>query len=310
MSRDILRGYGYTILGSIILIMGTFPAVWTGKVEIAVAAMICLQICLMLEERAKRKVQKNREMDIRKKETVVQEVMENITEERKRQEQDVRWFRSVLSHNVRMPLAIISGYGDLLRKGLIKEEKKAECLDKICGNITYLSNIVSLVLNSEEYKALSQEREKVDLAACIYEVTGYIEGMAKKAGIQIQIHCPQENIEILADYTQMMRVFYNLYENSFKYMKREGIILITIEVVEEQVLIIYKDNGLGMKQSEVVHMFDCNYQGSNSQMGSGLGMYFVKEVMEYCKGTVEAKSNIGKGMCVYMRIPVIGSIAR
>lgn len=211
--------------------------------------------------------------------------------------------RSMLSHNVRMPLSIISGYGDLLQKGVIRdEEKKIECINKICGNIRYLSNVLSLIIDGNERTGLSYSFTDMNLVDCVKETAEYVKETAKRYKVRVQVNHSQKEVLVRGDYTQIMRVIFNLFENSVKYMGRPGNIVITIDETEPgKAMIIYRDDGLGMDSSEAARILEKGYRGSNSTSGTGMGMYYVNEVIKKHGGSVNIISEIGKGMNVYMK---------
>ena len=103
-----------------------------------------------------------------------------------------------------------------------------------------------------------------------------------------------------------MRVFYHLFENAMKYSEGGDSINISIFHVEEgQVLVVFKDNGKGMKEREVKAVFEEGIRGSNSQgkAGTGYGLYDVKTIVERYGGTVEISSRENAGFAVYMLFP-------
>lgn len=223
----------------------------------------------------------------------------------RRRYDDITWMKSMMTHNIRMPLAIIDGYGQLLKKDMIHDKKqRMECIDKICGNINYLNHIISLVLDGEQ-SPIQYDFREIDLIGCIREVCTYVESATRRANIRIVLNTRLETLKVEADYIQIMRIFYNMFENSFKYLSPLGSIVITVDRINEtEVLLIYKDNGSGMEKKETEHIFEEHYQGSNSKNGSGMGMSFVKEVVESHNGKIEVQSDIGKGMGIYIHLPV------
>ncbi|MDD2973312.1 MAG: HAMP domain-containing sensor histidine kinase [Lachnospiraceae bacterium] len=299
------------IAGSILCtIVGIMSVVKQWK-EIGCLAFLLLELLVLwvhfrehFLEKRRRKEEAVQESQDRKE---ICQIREDMAKIRVQQAEESKWLRSMLSHNVRMPMSVIAGYGDLLRRGRIMDEgRKKVCLEKITGNIIYLSNIISLLLdgNQENYKILPEGNSCVNLTAAVYEVCGYMKDMAEKNHVRLQVNCTRPRIIIMADYTQIMRVFYNLYENSFKYMKKDGSICITLDIAESEVIVVYKDDGCGMKEEEAANIFQKHYQGSNHTYGTGMGMYFVKEVIAHYGGTIYAKSNINQGMSIYMTFPL------
>lgn len=210
--------------------------------------------------------------------------------------------RSMLSHNVRMPLSIISGYGNILQNKLVKSEEEMETIiSKICGNVKYLSNVLSLIIDGNERLGLILNLNDMNLSECVREIAGYLNEASHRYNLTIKVNEPEEDVMMRGDYTQLMKILFNLFENSVKYMKKkEGIITMTIEKEGSNIYLIYKDNGQGMDSDEAQHILEKGYRGSNSTFGTGMGLYYVNEVVKAHGGRVEISSGIDKGMCVKM----------
>ena len=219
---------------------------------------------------------------------------------------DVKWMRSLLSHNVRMPLSIIQGYGDLLEEGKLDEDKQKEVVTKICGNIKYLSNILKLVIDNDSL-SIEYKFETVDILDVIREVSQYVKDFTTRNEITVNVVGSKDQIFITADRWQFIRLFYNLFENSLKYMGKKGEINVLVSEADDgNILIVYKDNGKGMPAAEVEHVFEKGYRSRTNlgEPGQGMGMYFVYQIIEDHGGTINVVSDVGKGFTVKMLLPV------
>ena len=127
---------------------------------------------------------------------------------------------------------------------------------------------------------------------------------ASKIGIQIILSGESDTVLMKADKDQIHTMFRNIIDNSIKYMGRKGSLIITISALEQSVLMVFKDNGNGLSQAELEHIFDLNYQGSNRKSGNGLGLTQAKAIVDYYGGTISARSRIGSGMGIYIQMPV------
>ena len=97
---------------------------------------------------------------------------------------DAEWLRRLLSHNFRMPMAIIAGYGELLKNDSFStREEEKECIEKICRNIDYLDTLSKVVLDSNNNNLL-EEKEAFDILLCIKEAAEYVKILAQKARIK------------------------------------------------------------------------------------------------------------------------------
>jgi len=217
---------------------------------------------------------------------------------------DIVWLRRMISHNVRMPMSVIAGFGELLRQGLVTEEEKEGIVQSICENITYMNQILSVIFEEEE-ELLNLQR--VDVADLAYKMAGYVNEMARKNKITVTVKTEKPHLYITAEPVPVMRIFYQLFENAFKYLEQGDAIQIQVYSVEErQVLIVFKDNGPGLVEEESERIFEKEFRGSNSagKRGTGFGLYDVKRLAESYQGTVEASSRNGAGLSVFIMFPM------
>lgn len=218
-------------------------------------------------------------------------------------ENDIVWLKRLLSHNFRMPMAVIAGYGDLLREGSF--ESREECLmviGRICKNIDYMNTMLQVLLN-DDVNGTQSEGESFDLIGCIRLGMEYVNTIARKQGVKIQVNSAQPAVTMHGDRIRLIRAFFNLIENSLKYMKRAGVIHITVDKQEDTAYVMYKDDGEGVDEDEASRLTEWRYQGTNQESGYGLGMYLVREAVEDLGGTIEVRSRKDEGMGIYMTFP-------
>ena len=127
---------------------------------------------------------------------------------------------------------------------------------------------------------------------------------SSEAGIQLQVSAAADTLFVKADARRIRILFRNIIDNSIKYMKQAGNVVITISAIGDDIFIVLKDNGKGLPETETPHIFEMNYQGSNRVSGNGLGLTQAKAIVESYGGTIYAKSTTGKGMGIYIQIPV------
>ncbi|MCL1823701.1 MAG: HAMP domain-containing histidine kinase [Oscillospiraceae bacterium] len=227
---------------------------------------------------------------------------------RKDSDSDLIHFHSAVSHAMRIPISIILGYADLLRGDLVTEEAvRREYLLKICDRVTYMNSLLNQLLadarsDTQLYEIITAP---ADITALIQRTASDIALAAAQKGINIKVNGAEDGTPIIieADETQLTKGFYNILENSMKYMGRPGEINITVSRSDGQVLIVFKDDGKGLAEEELEHIFDMNYQGSNMTSGFGLGLHLAKLSVEAHKGKIFAKSGRDKGMGIYICLP-------
>lgn len=214
--------------------------------------------------------------------------------------------KRMVSHNVRMPMSVITGYGELLKRGLLSEEEKENCIRLICENITYMNQCLSMIFDENDGEHVQEE--KVDLPELIRKMKDYVNDIARKIPIAIEVPTSGSSLCIKAETIQMMKIFYQLFENAFKYVPLGGKIQISVYPVEEnQIMVVFKDNGTGVSAEELSHIFEQGFRGGNSinKRGNGFGLYNVKQIVEQYGGTISVSGGDGNGFSVVMIFPAV-----
>jgi signal transduction histidine kinase len=119
---------------------------------------------------------------------------------------------------------------------------------------------------------------------------------------QIIVQFPEEFPSIVGDKTRLEQVFYNLLSNAVKYSPEGGEIRISGQLRSEQIIICIQDQGTGISQEDVPHVFDRFYradEAAKSTQGAGLGLYLSRAIIEAHKGRiwVEARPDSGARVC-------------
>lgn len=127
---------------------------------------------------------------------------------------------------------------------------------------------------------------------------------SSKAGIQVLVSAATDSLLVKASAQRIRILFRNIIDNSIKYMNQAGNLVITISTIGDDIFIVLKDNGQGLPAAETPHIFEINYQGSNRISGNGLGLTQAKAIVDSYGGTIYAKSTEGKGMGIYIQIPI------
>lgn len=220
--------------------------------------------------------------------------------------EELERLRSYISHSFKTPLAIISGYGDiLLNSDIAKDEKSREYLKKICENTQYLSIMVdrSLIQIVEKRSEPVCELKPMNLVELIKKMDRNIEKLLSQNGITLRIDAENEEVLILGDRIQLENLLNNLFDNAIKYMMHSGYIDISVERKDDKVFLIYADNGEGMKAEETQKIFDACYQGSNGRLGAGNGMCLVKKIINAHNAEIQVISDYNQGMKIKMTFP-------
>lgn len=231
---------------------------------------------------------------------------EELNRARKAAVQEIERFQSSLSHSLRMPVAIIQGYAELLAGDMISnEDTRREYLEKIVQRSRDMSDVMSRHFSAEGIiDANKLSCEKLDLPELIRKAAADMQKAAAEKNIVVQVISAEDTIEVEADGYLINRVMFNLLENALKYMGRPGTVNIRVLRQEGMVSVVVQDDGLGLAPEEASRVFEARFQGSNRMNGSGYGLYFVKQAVEAHGGIVTAQSAPGRGMGIALTIPL------
>lgn len=145
--------------------------------------------------------------------------------------------------------------------------------------------------------------ESVDIIEIANEAKDELYNSAKEANMTINISSATETLKVKADRNRLLILFRNIIDNSIKYMRKTGSLVITISALADDIFIVLKDTGEGLPEDETKHVFELNFQGSNRISGNGLGLAQAKAIVDYYGGTIYARSDEGKGMGIYIQLP-------
>ena len=198
-------------------------------------------------------------------------------------------FIASISHDLRTPLTSIKGFVGAIVDGTIPQEKQAHYLNIIQNETNRLSELVRdmnevMSLDSEVNQL---EFEEFNLNELIFRT---IEGTElimdeKQISVQTNIKRNSRKTIVYGDEQQIERVIYNLVTNAIKFVPHgRGIISISIRPQNRDILIVtIEDNGPGIEQEKLAHIFDKFYKADHSRTGnngSGLGLYICKRILQ------------------------------
>jgi len=214
-----------------------------------------------------------------------------------------RNFLGDISHELKTPLFNIQGYIHTLLDGAVFDEKiNLEYLRRAARNTERLHLIIEDLevisrLESGENPLEITSFSIRDLALEVFEET---EMMGKKKNINIGFKERTAGaFQVKADRDTIRQVLTNLIVNSIKYGIQDGYTKVAFYNMDENVLVEVSDNGIGIEQKDLSHIFDRFYRveksRNRSQGGSGLGLSIVKHIMEAHKQTINVRSTPGVG---------------
>lgn len=245
---------------------------------------------------------------------------ELMLEDRLRQSQKLETIGSLaggIAHDFNNILAVISGYSEMLNDDLPDYADLREKVAKIQGAVKKAQSITNQILTFSRH--VDQEKVLVDVSEVLRETVGFVR-LTIPANINLDFNIPCHKANILADPTQLFRVFLNLMKNAFQAMEKNGGKLTInldskgkLEVehdlnknvnAENFIVVSFADKGEGMDQSTLSRIFEPFFTTREVGKGTGLGLSVIHGIITEMQGEISVMSKIAEGSVFTIYLPV------
>lgn len=211
-----------------------------------------------------------------------------------------REFSANVSHELKSPLTSISGYAELIKNGMVKDEdikKFSGIIFDEAGQMLRLIENIILISKLDEKPELKCE-EEVSIKETIDEILDLYKGKIDAKNLSVECHI-EEGLKKNVPLGMLSELYRNLISNAIKYNKDGGKIIITVEKRADNIISKITDTGIGLEKDEIPRIFERFYmvdKGRNRNTNStGLGLAIVKHIVEDMGGTIDVMSTLNKG---------------
>jgi signal transduction histidine kinase len=232
-------------------------------------------------------------------------VMQDITH-RKKLEQAQAEFVDALSHDMRTPLSSIKVFAQLLEKTESLHEQGANAVHRIVHASNRMLSLVDQLLDMALLDSTPPKHEPCDLAREVAAALHDLEGAALAQSIELDFELVGKPYQITGNCRQLYRCMLNLGSNAIKFSPEKGKISTRVTFDEKGVTLDVRDEGPGIKDSELPHIFEKYYRGKQErreQLGIGLGLAMVRSTAEAHGGKVSARNVKGGGAELTITLP-------
>jgi PAS domain S-box-containing protein len=218
-------------------------------------------------------------------------------------------FVSNVSHDLRTPLTIMSGYATALAISENLSPEQREYTDNIILSVERMTGLVESLLDQGRIEAgVDLFFEEVDVVALLDELVEEHWLYARQGGVTIKVKAPRDLPAVTVDRTLLSQAVSNLFTNGFKYAPNSGEMILAAERVGEEVVISLHDNGPGIAGQDQMRLFEkfyrINRHGSDKVEGSGMGLAMVKTIADRHGGRAWCQSELGKGSTFCISVPI------
>ena len=228
--------------------------------------------------------------DLRGIETAMNSLLARIRESNRQQAR----FVNDASHELRTPIAVIEGYANMLARWGREDEKVLdESIAAIQNESAHMKHLVEqlLFLARGDAGRTVLKKEKVDLCELMQSV--YEESLMIDEGHIYKFSCPEEPVYVMADEGMLKQAVRILADNAAKYTKEKDEIILAVGLSgENDVYLQVQDTGIGMKETDIEHMFERFYRSDEARSfgGTGLGLSIAKWIVDKHEGHFEITS--------------------
>jgi len=219
-------------------------------------------------------------------------------------------FLASISHELRTPLTYVKGYADIARRPNLKEEERNRYLSIIYEEAENMQKLVKELfeLAKMDQHSFQIHKEPANLCDFLKKLHDKMLPAFHEKTMSLIYKC-EKNITVQIDQKRFEQVMINLLDNALKYSDEGSVVSIEARAEKNSIVIIVSDNGIGIPEEDLHHIFERFYRVDKSRSrtsgGTGLGLAIVKEIVEAHGGTVYAASEYGKGTNVVITLPEV-----
>lgn len=248
------------------------------------------------------------------------ELKEKVNEEERKLREKIEHdrmkdeFFANLSHELRTPLTIILGAIQLLEdtsQAIVPKENKNFKTLKQNGYrlLRLISNLLDITKIDSGYFEITMD--KYNIVAVVEDITSSVVDYIENKGLSIEFDTEVEEKIVNCHIDSMDRIILNLLSNAVKFTPKGGKIFVNIYDEVNEVKIVVRDTGIGIKEENIHYIFDRFRQVDKSftrnHEGSGIGLSIVKSLVEMQGGTITLNSEYGKGSEFVIKLPAVTS---
>ena len=224
-----------------------------------------------------------------------------------------RRFVSLVSHQLKSPLASIHQYLDVMQRlagGPEDEARRGQWIER-CLELTREMRLLIddwLTLSRVEAGTLARTREAVELAPLLEGLAEAHEEAARRLGVTVEVTPPATPCAVAGDPAGLAVLFENLLDNAVKYNRQGGTVTVAARSEAGEAVVEVRDTGAGIAEEARPFLFDEFYRGEAARAGTvagtGLGLAICRRIARELGGTIEVDSAVGVGSTFRVRLPL------
>ena len=218
-------------------------------------------------------------------------------------------FLASVAHELLTPLTYMKGYAKVAKRDSLSKEEREEYLQIIedeTDSVTELVQDLFDLAQLEQHQFIIK-KQKIPLQPFLERMIEKTKPALAKKQIKIKFHCA-DNPDVCMDERRMEQVMLNLLHNAYQHSYEQSVITVQASQNGNTFSISVQDEGEGIPQEDIPHIFDRFYRVDKSRTratgGKGIGLAVVKEIVELHSGSIQVKSEFGVGTTFIIKLPI------
>lgn len=205
---------------------------------------------------------------------------------------------AAVAHEIRNPLTSLKGFVQLMDMTKEVNPLHTDIMLKEIDRINIISSEL-LVLGKKQDVVF----QKLDLRDCLMDVYTFMKAQSNLNNIEMNIEVKETDpVSVMADSMELKQLFINIIKNSIEAVSENGKIDISLQIVDDQAMVIVRDNGMGMEPERLERIGEPFY--SIKEKGTGIGLTICQKIIHRLNGDMRFESVIHQGTTVTIRIPL------
>jgi PAS domain S-box-containing protein len=207
------------------------------------------------------------------------------------------------THDLRSPIHSALGLLNLLEKS--PEKERGVYLEMTRNTLLKLEALIEEVNHLYKVDKMAVKREKIDLRSLLEDEIEVLKNLPRGGNIKFDLNYSEDTI-LYSDILRVRTIVSNLLSNAVKYSdpkKGNSFISINAKTNYESLVITITDNGIGIAQEKLGHIFEIFYRATTEASGTGLGLHIVKDTVTRLNGKIEVRSKLGEGTQFKVYLP-------
>jgi signal transduction histidine kinase len=219
-------------------------------------------------------------------------------------------FISVITHQLRSPITNIKYSLEILASEKLTEKDREEYFRILKENTERTGDLINNILTVSRISlgTFKLRKEKISIIDLVEETILEFKSLLGASNTTLEFEKEKELPKIFSDPFWLKEVFRNLLDNAIRYQKNKGIIKLILRRQEKNIYFQISDSGVGIPERDQKYIFQKFFRARNAlryqTIGTGLGLYIVKEIIKKMKGRIDFKSKENKGTTFWFTLPI------